>query len=1001
MATNRNVLNLYNFSESRFTALSHELRVYIFGADVTPWLTGDLSVTYGNRDSFNTVTFELANPRRLWQLSRANLEGKWRETIGEYSEREKLKVFRWKNSTLVNPFFMLNIDTQILGNRGDVEPNSGPGSTTFVAPSDNAERRYRLAVNDCVFSRQDPLRVFLRNPYSPGSDEWVEIFCGFVNDHPVTTNYLTGESTVRISGYCIRHLLTKMRVQLNRLVVSGDNQPLFQKDFFSDFLKPSYGNHPFLKTSLEKTIKELILGTASPTTGEAAHVASGLGDFKMGNVICYDANGPENTLERWHLMTIFGVNKVPFPNGATDDLWLTKSEMDDIGRATIHLPETFGQGPGGRYLHFLLPKGGTGAGALVQGTLDSSNYKAIEWTTRWEIIRDFASKLDFQVTTSPSGDILVEFPLYGFTPHVFSTYGGLINPNLPQTEEQQQVLSDINKDDKAAMEKASKASDFVTQANLRQKEANDLSVAKVKDDIEKGTIPSGLGAIFTFELHQLEDTLNDEAEDFDTILQVDGGMSFTQENVPNNSEFTNLRAYIYSPVLVGRFGVVMGQMQIPYAGQRSADMASTDGNAAKDSAIAKRIAKLALIEYTKRLADASTWDGSVVYRPFLFPNRPVWLKRSCRMGLLTSVTNRWSIGKSAGTNLAMHMLMSERYSNNTTEYRLPTGASNMPIDYKNIWDDSDPTITGSLTSGVFAVVGTKTAPTTDANGGAGAVGSGKPAPASSSKSPFSVGYGKDINIPYNDPTFMYTPFSDAISKALEQAKAANFPAITIQSTYRSPERQLYLRQHPEARAKKANGDPVGANEPWKSLHQYGMAIDISIAGNNLGDYQRFAQICGENILWKIGDHVHYEWRSPAMPGSDKTNIQANKFRKAAGFGDDQTSTMTQQRQAAAASGSGSGAAAAAKGSYLQAVWKQFAAIEQQAVKLQDAATPPTGVIASVKSFFSSNERTQSTGTGEATAPEECAFAPLSTSGMAEIKEIAAKLAAAITEPTEG
>lgn len=974
-----NVLNLYNFKESRFTALSHELRVYIFGADVTPWLTGDLAVTYGNRDSFNTATFELSNPRKLWQLSRANLDGTWRKNVGEYSELEKRKIFRWKNSTEVNPFFNLNVDTQILGTRGDDNGGSGPGSEKLIPPQNLTERRYRLAVNDCIFSRQDPLRIFLRNPYSSSADEWVEIFCGFVNDHPVTTNYLTGESTVRISGHCIRHLLTKMRVQINPQFITGDNQPMFDRDFFSDFLSPTLGTHPFAKTSLEKTIKHLILGTPTPKPGEAAGVANGLGDFKMGNVICYDPASPGNTLERWHLMSTFGVHRVPFPRGATDDLWLTRKEVDDIGRSTIHVPDVYGQGPGGRYLHFLLPKGGTGAGTLVQSTLDASAVRTVEWTTRWEIIRDFASKLDFQVLTSPSGDILVEFPLYGFTPHVFSAGGA--DKNNPNFNEDAVIATELNTTMDTAPDAVAKVNEAVTQANEK-------AVAQVANDIDQGSIPNGLGAFLTFDLHQLEDTLNDEAEDFDTILQVDGGNSFTQENVTNSAEWINLRAFVYSPVLVGRFGVIMGQMQIPFAGQRSADMASTDGNAAKDSALAKRMGKLALIEYMKRLADASTWDGSVVYRPFLFPNRPVWLKRSSRMGLLTSVTNRWSIGKSAGTTLSMHMLMSERYTEGKTEYRLPTGASNTPIDYKDLWGDTSTAKgkdeVGSPNSGVQVVVGTKTTPTTAANGGPGSVGSGTPTPAAStSKSPFKVGYG-DVETPYNDPTFMYKPFSDAIAKALEQAKAENFPAISIQSTYRSPQKQLYLKQHPEARAKKANGDPVGANEPWQSLHQYGMAIDIRIAGNSMELYQRFAMLCGPNIHWKgANDHVHYEWKSPGLSGSGKTDVQANKFRQAAGYGSELTASKTTKLH-------DKSPLARSNANYLQAVWKQFDSLEKQAVSLRDAALPPEkGFSDSLTSVFS---RAQSTGTGDAITPDDCAYAPLPTSDLAEIQRLALDIA---------
>jgi len=891
---------LYNFRESRFTTLSHELRVFIFGADVTPWLKGDLSVTYGNRDSFNTCVFELSNPRKIWQVTRDNLKGKWREDVGEYSEREKLNTFRWKNAAEINPSFNLKIDTLVLGQKDKRSDGTSsiPGPKTAVPPPDGTERRFRLAVNDCIFSRLDPMRIFMRNPFSSTAGEWVEIFCGFVQDHPVTTNYQTGESTLRITGYCIRQLLTKMRVQMNRLQGVPDAQPLFDDGFFADFRKPSMSTHPFGGTTLEKTIKALILGTETPKPGDVARAVGGIGEFKMGNIVCYNPSSPGNTLEQWHLMTLFGVNKVPFPTkGAEDDLWLTTLQMTNLGRSTIYLPEAFAQGPGGRFLHFLLPFEGTGAGALVASSLDNSPPKAIEWTTRWEIIRDFASKLDFQVLTSPSGDLLVEFPLYGFTPHVFTTQGGI----------------DLG------------AAEYVASPEIQAaaSAANEASVAKVEDDINKGVIPYGLGSLLTFEIHQIEDTLNDEAEDFPTILQVDGGMAIQPLQMNKGEEWAqNLRAFVYSPVLVSRFGVVTEQMSIPFAGQKSADYSGDKLN----SPIAKRLSKLALIEYMKRMADASTWDGSVVYRPFLFPNRPVWLKRSGRMGVLTSVTNRWSIGKSAGTNFSMHMLMSERYDPETdkTTYRLPTGAANTPISYKSVWADSP---NGDTNSGVRVSVGTKTS-SKDSAEAAGAPGSAKPTPPTKP----AAWSAKVKDHKHGDK--VYGPLANIIDAAIEVAKKRGFKQIQITSTYRDPKQQQAMRLNPKDNGVARKLDPpydfVAVGKEWGSSHQYGMAVDIKIEGGSYAEYQEFANICNQvandlvkrtdKIKWGgtayNNDYVHYEWNAP---GGD-TGTQADQYRKAMGYTTENMGT---------------------KPDYLTEVWKHFTALEGTVDITNQPKVPPT------------------------------------------------------------
>jgi hypothetical protein len=884
------VENLYRFKESRFTTLSHELRVFIYGADVTPWLKGDLSITYGNRDSFNTCTFELSNPRKLWQLSRNNLEGKWHRSAGEYSESEKLKIFEWKNSNDTNPSFNLNVDSTILGQRDEATSGKFKKGPHRLRPTDaDKDRRYRLAVNDCIFSRNDPMRVFMKNPYqiSNINGEWVEIFCGYVHDHPVTTNYQTGESTVRVSGYCVRQLLTKMRVQMNRVYSQLDPQPLFNRAFFTDFIRPQYATHPFAQTTLERTIKALILGTETPIVGESSKMVNGLGDFRMGNTICYDPANPGNTLEKWHLMTVFGVNKVPWPSGPQDNLWMTTAEMENLGRITIDIPDNYTQGPSGRHLHFLLPIGGTGAGSLVQSTLDSFHVTR-EWSSRWDIIKDFASKLDFQVTTSPSGDILVEFPLYGFTPHTF-TVQGTTDSNQPkvttfqeQSAAQQAGSSGYTPEAQTAVKEqqayqaqqqriaAGYAGDVMSDEALARRNADE----RLAQEINAGDVPAGLGALFTFELHQIEDTLNDEAEDFPTILQVDGGFAWTEGNITADTEaLSNLRAFVYSPVLVSRYGAVTESMNIPFVGQNTGELSGLT-----DSPVAKRMGKLALIEYMKRLADSSTWDGSVVYRPFLFPNRPVWLKRSARIGLLTSVTQRWSIGKSASTSIATHMLMAERYdpdspSDIKTKYRLPTGASNTPIDYKNIWRD---TAEGTKDSGVITVIGTKNAPDSAANGGDGATGSGKPAPERNATANKNLSGLTDPRL--NGPN-MYQPFVKAIQEAIKKAAEEGIQ-VTIKSAFRHAKYQEAMKADPVSYgvARKANGEFVAVAEPWKSCHQYGLAVDIQIAGAGANDprYQKFADLCGDNIYWggNYGDYVHYEW---ATQPAGNTGRQANNI----------------------------------------------------------------------------------------------------------------------------
>ena len=527
--------------------------------------------------------------------------------------------------------------------------------------------------------------------------------------------------------------------------------------------------------------------------------------------------------------------------------------------------------------------------------------------------------------------------MYGFTPQLFSVKG------MANLESQQAYGAGVLTEAELAKREAAAA--VVNEAGAA------LADAEVSNAINKGQTPSGLGAFFTFELHQLEETINDEAEDFPTILQVDGGMAFEQGNVGGTDEsYSNLRAYVYSPVLVSRFGVIAEQMSIPFAGQKSQDQSR-----GANGPLAKRMAKLALIEYMKRMADASTWDGSVVFRPFLFPNRPVWLKRSARIGLLTSVTNRWSVGKSASTTMSMNMLMAERFDSNSeteiqTQYRLTTGASNTPISYKNLWDDD---YKGEPKSGVQVEVGTKEPAKPSSNGSAGSTGSGTPTPAASAdKSPFA---------PLADDN-LYPPFLKAINLALEKAKNEGLPKITIKSKYRSPAKQLDLKEHPEKRAKKANGESVEAAEPWKSSHQYGMAIDISIQGNRHADYQKFAELCGTNILWGAvykDDYVHYEWNVPGGAGR-----QANLIAKQLGYDDSTIEDVGEFKESL----------------FLEDVWKKFDSIK--------------GVADYGTKVSSDTPKGSKSPTGDVGKSEKCTPAYLKEGGIASMKEIAEMIARA-------
>lgn len=796
--------DLFNFKEKRFFPLTHSVRIFIFGQEVTAWLKNSINVTYASRDSFNTCNFELSNPNQLWQITSLNhprngSTGKWRTASGAYNEDAKRKIFDLKSNDYISPALNMNIRKVQLGNVSQAGmPNlTNPIKGNPTIKSDQ-ERRYRLAIGDCIFNKHDPLRIFIKNPYA-NRDEWVEVFCGYIHNHPITTNWLTGESTLRIEGYCVRQMLTKMRCALN---VRSNMSPeiILDSGFYADFANSGLLNHPFAKTSLEQTIRELIIGSPiakgpdeRDLTGGAKPQRTGLGFFKLGNTVCYNPNIPKDrALERWHLLTMFGVHKTKDPQPA-DNLWLTYREVNAIGEQTLPFNINNGiGGPDSRYLHFLLPKGGTGASTLTSYCNDSTIPPNTSWTTRWDIIRDFAAALDFQVMTSPSGDILVEFPQYGFSPSAYWS-----EPVAPD----------------------------------------------VKDAAESMDNAKGLSKLFTFERHQKEETLSDEAEDFPTVLTVTGSLANKDETMENNTDVGGIdnTAYVYSPTLIARYGMIAEVHDVPYAGQEQ-DTTHTE-------AITTRLAKIGLLEFTKRMAQGSSVDTSVVYRPFLFPNRPVWLKRSHRMGVLTSVSHKWNIRQDATTDISVGMLMAERYDGS---YRLMTGSGNTPIDYQNLWGTEGSQDPGHENCGVRTGCTDPKSPTTVNMQGPG-----------KSKGAYPGNLG-----PFSPPSrglnTLYPAFADTLNSVLKQwvIKYPNIKIIVNETfrTYATQKRYWDEWQADKKARRKSKYYKVAY--PGTSMHELGLAVDLHVQNN---DYEALAKFVvdtsGGLIVWpeKMSDPVHFEF----------------------------------------------------------------------------------------------------------------------------------------------
>ncbi len=286
---------------------------------------------------------------------------------------------------------------------------------------DTGDSRWPLQERSVVFHKNDPMRIFIHNPYTEETF-WTHGFAGFIDQYPVQTDYVTGHSNLTIQCYDIRALMQKMRVNQNKTLPTRKSEPLFteRSSIFADLLVPRLWGQAFANLSFEQSIALLTTGTDLEGKGDAARF--GIGELTLGKIVTYpETEEPSDainraTLEEWHTLVINGQSEV---RGQIANLTpLTNRDVQTIGEGTTS------DGPWSPLtakVHFLLPKDGTAARNLVQETFDAGTEQR-DWTNRFQIISDFCARLDYEFTVAPTGDLIFEFPMYDFLPEDFGDW---------------------------------------------------------------------------------------------------------------------------------------------------------------------------------------------------------------------------------------------------------------------------------------------------------------------------------------------------------------------------------------------------------------------------------------------------------------------------------------------------------------------------------------------------------------------------------------------------
>lgn len=649
----------FKFKEQADQAYYHDVRVFIMGQDVTPWLMGSVQISKAGLGGMNQVSLTLSNHNDAFEITVENLEGRFRTfdpwaPQGMSSEAAKKGIFDLKNGRdngqprnfkhTVKSWGPRSTTSNI---RGKLVGVSNQDSQSFNSTTD----RFPFVVGSTVFHKNDQIRVFVKNPFSRFYDQWYLEFSGYLTSHVLTQDYVRGESIVRVQAQDIRTLMQKMRVQVNpsaqvgneNLLIVGSEDPNTGIDsenpnagYFNDMISNHAAiSHVLGGKSFTDTVNFLLLGkepanldlASTNIEGSPPVMLNRVAKLQEGVRVNYDVNSQnrKNQLERFTNVVIFGQDpdfteldssgNRKFQRQGTR-LFLDWEDMFRVGR---------GSHPWGEFsvdagrVHLLLPKDDHPMSSLISFALTGSSINdKISWASRLELLYEVCNNIDYQMYVSGWGDIIFEFPMYDFDP-------GDFNP---------------------AYEK-----------------------------------------LFTFEQHIKRDTVDDEGGEEVSGLIVSSDRLAEQVrrdgegNIPPGASATHIQLYttIFSNVLASRIGVQLKTVK---------RLGITDQNI---------LTQFGFLEFNKIIAEYSKYSFESAYRPFLTVNRPILAVLRDRLGKIENFTNTWQIRGDVSTELDLRYVRRREHLRDASGkilldqpvFRSIVGGEATPISYNKFFTDQD------------------------------------------------------------------------------------------------------------------------------------------------------------------------------------------------------------------------------------------------------------------------------------------------------------------------
>lgn len=356
----------------------------------------------------------------------------------------------------------------------------------FIKDNGVGFKAYQLSIDTPIIEKHDPIRVFIRDPSYPflnldnenrdnnneyEGGRWVPLFTGFIDSVTDHSDYTNGDKFLSVTCYDIRGMMQRMRVMTNPRISRGTDTARERAEqakqfsantgYFTDFFAQSglggvkstkYLNHKFDQVCLEfltgrfhhydkfadtyvgsvisSQSNEVVENTEmfkeinaswveNGRTSEAS--LNGIGTFIPGIIMeCpkYDSKNPSKciqVMELWYDLLMFG----------TKAEYFTKKEMEKVGCATLPYGE---YDPYNCFVHMIIPPKGTDAKGLFDSQLEDLQ-TGFDYKPRFEFMSELCERIDYQWFTNSMGDIVIEFPMYDFTPEVFGAYESTLTVN--------------------------------------------------------------------------------------------------------------------------------------------------------------------------------------------------------------------------------------------------------------------------------------------------------------------------------------------------------------------------------------------------------------------------------------------------------------------------------------------------------------------------------------------------------------------------------------------